>query len=114
MRKDVFVGVPEFFSDKHWMITDFSVHYQVLQDLLPLTLLLLVLLSLSLNQRVNRVIFLDQSMHVLLEASHFANDILNYLGRELLKDLVLGPSQYERCYPLFEALKCLNERLSLL
>jgi hypothetical protein len=74
------------------MITDFSVHYQVLQDLLPLTLLLLVLLSLSLNQRVNRVIFLDQSMHVLLEASHFANDILNYLGRELLKDLVLCPS----------------------
>jgi hypothetical protein len=42
-------------------------------------------------------------MNVLLEAGHFADNILNNLRRELLQNLILGSSQDKRGYSLFKA-----------
>jgi hypothetical protein len=60
------------------------------------------------------MILLDDAMHIFLEASHLADDILNDFGWQLFKDLVLRPAQDEGGDPLLEGFEGLEKALGLL
>ena len=96
------------------MIADFAMHDQILQDLLSLTLLLLILLWLCLYQSTDREFLFDNAMDILLKASHFADYILDDLRGQLFKNLILGSSQDKGCYSFLEAFKGFDKGLSFL
>jgi hypothetical protein len=98
------------------VVAHFPMHDQVLQHMLPRLLVLhLGRCPLRLiNGLRDGMILLDNPMHVLLEASHLADDILDDLGWQLFKDLVLSSAQDEGGDPLLEGLEGLEEALGLL
>ena len=71
--------------------------------MLPLILLLAILLCLCLYQRAYGKVLLNKPMNILLEASHFADNILDDLWWKFLQDLIFGSSQDERSNSLFKA-----------
>jgi hypothetical protein len=97
------------------MIAHLSMHYQVLQDLLPSRFIfLLCSYTLSLLYGLlDRVHSLDDCMYVLLESGHLANDILDNLGRQFLKYLVLSPTEDEGGYTLLKGVQGREEGLCL-
>jgi len=60
------------------------------------------------------MVLLNYAMNMLLKSSHFADNILDNLWRQLLEYLVFGSSQDKGRDPLLQAFECIDKVLGLL